>query len=607
MPNAEINGTGYPLMTLHYTVAASQPGSHLFDVTLHLPAATDAPVEIQLPAWIPGSYMIRDYARHVISIAAADADGATVHIDRVGKSGWRLAAGLRDTTVSLRVYGWDLSVRGAHIDLDHAYFNGACLLPEVIGNTAPIRLTVVRPAGLPETAVVATSMQAVDVDASGFGDYSVADYDELLDHPFEIAEQQRISFDAAGIKHEFYLRDAGKFDHARLAADCARICEDHHDLLGTPPDLDRYVFLSYALERGYGGLEHRWSSSLAISRDALPRHNELTDEKAYIILLGLISHEYFHLWNVRRLKPAAFTPMDMTQEVHTSLLWVFEGITSYYDDLGLVRSGVIDRQTYLTLLAKNLTRILRTPGRLTQSLADSSFDAWTKFYKQDENAPNAIISYYAKGALVALALDLTLRSETSTNLDEVMRTCWQRFYLDGAPGMPEDGLEQVVSELAGKDMSTFFDLNIRETKDINIGELLKRFGVDLDLRPMAGFDDLGGPTDAPSHAVYAGIVFDAQQPQRIQSILIDSPAAAAGLSAGDILLAVNGTKSDRSRFDALLKSSRPGDKLEVHAFRGNKLRVVSLILAKPVDDTAHMTIDDDASASAILLQKAWLQ
>ncbi|MFK8051470.1 MAG: M61 family metallopeptidase [Woeseiaceae bacterium] len=593
-------------MSIHYTVASTAPESHFFDVMITVPEIPDREIELVLPVWIPGSYMVRDYARHVMTVEAVDRTGQPVTVSRSGKSRWRVQTGIGETKVSLVIYGWDLSVRGAHIDRSHAYFNGACLLPEVKGHAGPFRLTVLPPEGLPESAVVATSMRPDQVDAKGFGDYMAADYDELLDHPFEIADQQCIAFEAAAVPHRFFIRGTGGFDEARFRVDCQKICEAHHALLGTPTELDRYDFLSYALDKGYGGLEHRWSSSLALSRDALPQAGQLTDERAYRTLLGLISHEYFHLWNVKRLKPAAFVPMDMSQEVHTTLLWVFEGVTSYYDDLILARSGVVSEEVYLQLLAENLTRILRTPGRFRQTLADSSFDAWTKFYKQDENAPNAIISYYAKGALAALALDLKLRAETETTLDAVMRECWQRFYLTDGAGIPEDGFERVASELADRDLSSFFDHAIRSTSDIDVAELFKPFGIQVQLHCAADSSDTGGIDHKHRRQVDSGIRFDPGNSSRIRSVIAGSAAADAGLSAGDQVVALNGRKAGRKQFDLLMQSAGPGDTMAVHAFRRDLLAEYSLTLRSADADTAVIRIDPDASDDAIARRRAWL-
>ena len=594
---------------LRYRVGASAPSTHLFDVTIDVPQIARQTIQLELPVWIPGSYMVRDYARHVVNLSAREENGDSIAVTRVGKSRWSVASAGQAVQISMTVYGWDLSVRGAHLDQSHAYFNGACLLPRVDGmDDATHLLTVERPAGLPTEAIVATSMRPIDIDGAGFGEYVADDYDELIDHPFEIAVQQCVEFEAAGIPHRFFLRGAPTFDHTRLAEDCTRICAHHHTLLGTPQELDRYVFLAYALDQGYGGLEHRWSSSLAISRSALPQPFGQTDEKAYRTLLGLISHEYFHLWNVKRLKPAAFVPMDLSREVHTELLWVFEGITSYYDDLGLVRAGVISPDEYLVLLAQNLTRILRTPGRHQQPVGESSFDAWTKFYKQDENAPNAIISYYAKGALVALALDLMLRRDTSTTLDDVMRECWQRFYLNGGSGMPEDGLECVASELAGQSLQSFFDHAVRGTDDIDIAALFDSVGVRYEVQAATGADDAGGvAADSGHYHAYMGLRLDPRQPGRIATVINDSPAAHAGLSANDVLVAVDHQKIDRAGLDRLLRLSEPGAQVRVHAFRRDELITTNLTLSAPPLDTVALSLRDDVKATTESRRDAWLR
>ncbi|MEO0617037.1 MAG: PDZ domain-containing protein [Pseudomonadota bacterium] len=594
-------------MQVGYTVAASEPGSHLFDVTLRVDGVTEGPLELALPAWIPGSYMVRDYARHVVSLSARDDSGEALAVNKTDKSTWLVAvASAGGITVALRVYAWDLSVRGAHLDDTHAYFNGTCLFPRVTGHPGAITLDIEAPAGLSEAAWVATSLRAEGVDARGFGRYVVDDYAELIDHPVEIAEQQCIEFEAAGLPHRFIVRGANELDAPRLAADLEKICAAQHELLGTPDDLDRYTFLAYALPGGYGGLEHRWSSSLVVDRDALPAPGVASSGDGYRDLLGLISHEYFHLWNVRRLKPAVLSPPDLSGEVHTGLLWVFEGITSYYDDLMLVRSGAIDVESYLEVVGRTLTRVLRTPGRLVQSLEDSSFDAWTKFYKQDENAANAIVSYYAKGAIVALALDLKLRAESDTTLDAVMRECWRRYYREGE-GMPERGLEPVAAELSGLDLGGFFEGAIRGTDDVDLAALLRPFGVTLNLRAAAGKDDKGGKSADKLPKSWCGIGMDPRDSARIARVLNGSPAAVAGVSAGDRLVAIDATRCNSGRLETLLQRRAPGDALRVTVFRGDQLREFSVTLVAPPADTAWLTRDKAVDAAVRQRFADWLQ
>ena len=413
-----------------YRIEPVDPAAHLFEVSLTVAEPHIEGQVFAMPAWIPGSYMIRDYARNVVAIRA-ESDGLDVALEKLDKSRWQAAAVDRPITIVAQVFAYDLSVRGAHLDMTHAYFNGPCVFLVAEGQEdRACELEIVAPnIKQAEDWRVATSMRRKDAANYGFGTYEADDYAELIDHPVEAGHLSIGEFEANGIPHSIAIRGQTRVDMGRLCHDLQTLCEQHLSFLGAPRDFDRYVFLLHAPGSGYGGLEHRWSSSLVCARDSLPMRGDEEVREDYRTFLGLASHEYFHSWNVKRLKPAAFTPYDLSAETHTELLWVFEGVTSYYDDLALVRSGLITERSYLELLGRTITRVLRGAGRLRQSVAESSFDAWTKFYKQDANAANAIVSYYAKGSLIALALDLKLRSETGgkISLDDVMKECWARW------------------------------------------------------------------------------------------------------------------------------------------------------------------------------------
>ncbi len=371
-----------------------------------------------LPAWIPGSYMIREFARNIVRIRA-EADGVPCALEKLDKHTWRAAAvrGARVLSVHYQVYAWDLSVRTAHLDTTHGFFNGTSVFLAVAGRSdAPCVVTIERPEGeIGRDWKLVTALppeHGRPGQACRFGRFRAADYDELIDHPVEMGRFTLARFEAAGVPHDIALTGRHDCDLERLCADLRRVCEWQIALFGTPAPVDYYVFLTMVVGEGYGGLEHRASTALICSRAELPWKGMEGLPEGYKSFLGLCSHEYFHTWNVKRIKPAAFTPYDLARENHTRLLWAFEGFTSYYDDLALVRSGVIGIDDYLGLLGKTIANVLRGSGRLKQSVAESSFDAWTKYYRQDENAPNAIVSYYAKGALIALALDLQLRAGT---------------------------------------------------------------------------------------------------------------------------------------------------------------------------------------------------
>jgi predicted metalloprotease with PDZ domain len=536
-----------------------------------------------MPAWIPGSYMIRDYAKHVVSIRA-ESDGCAVNLRKLSKSSWQADAVNRPITVVVEIYGYDQSVRGAHLDTTHAYFNGSCVFLSVAGQEDRRCVLAIRP---PEAPVgkdwrVATSMRREGAEPYGFGDYVADDYAELIDHPVEIGQLSIGEFNVNGIPHAIAIRGQSRIDIARVCHDLQTVCEQQMSLLGAPEDLDRYLFLLDAPGSGYGGLEHRWSSSLVCDRDKLPLRSDTDISDGYRTFLGLVSHEYFHLWNIKRMKPAVFTPYDLSSEVHTGLLWVFEGITSYYDDLALVRSGLISPESYLELLGQTITRVLRGAGRLRQSVEESSFDAWTKFYKQDANASNAIVSYYAKGALIALSLDLKLRQEThgKTTLDDVMQVCWERWGQSGI-GMPEDGLEAVCEEVSGLDLTDFFDASVRGTGELPLKKLLGYCGIKYQLRQAIGSDDKGGKpgnkSDTPGPWLGASLI---QRDGRSVFAVVynDGPAERAGVAPGDVAVALDGIALTAENADRRLKTYRDKDTLELVVFRGDELLLMRVTL-----------------------------
>ena len=591
-----------------YSIRPLDPAAHLYEVCVTVEKPDPQGQVFSIPAWIPGSYMIRDYARHVVAISA-ESDGVGVELTKTDKSSWKAAAVERELTLRLEIYAYDDSVRGAHLDNTHAYFNGTCVFPAVVGQEAlPCILDIANAEGAASSGWrVATSMRTDGAETYGFGQYRAADYAELIDHPVEIGELSIGEFEVSGIPHIIAIRGDTKADMARLCHDLQTVCEQHMSLLGPPTDLDRYVFLLNAPGSGYGGLEHRWSSSNVCNRDSLPVKGEEAVSDEYRTLLGLLSHEYFHLWNVKRMKPAVFTPYDLSAESHTELLWVFEGVTSYYDDLALVRSGLITVESYLELVGQTVTRVIRGEGRRRQSVSESSFDAWTKFYKQDANAQNAIVSYYAKGAMVAMTLDLKLRAETHgrVTLDDVMRECWARWGESGS-GMPEDGFEQVCTEVSGLDLDDFFTAAVRGTGELPLEHVLGEQGIRYCLRAAADRNDKGGKkgdlTKLP--AVWLGAVLANRSGATVfASIANGSPAELAGVAPGDELVALDGLKVTLAGIDARIRRYRPNDRSKLVIFRGDELLTLKLRWQEAPATTCYLEADDDERCSDWLSQQ----
>ena len=592
--------------TITYTLHPFDPAAHLFRVRLECPNPHPDGQALRMPAWIPGSYMIRDFARHIVSIRA-HCGGRPIDLRKTDKQTWLAAACEGPLTLEYEVYAWDLSVRGAHLDQTHGYFNGACVFLAVVGQEdAPCRVELSPPRDLDWH--VATSLPEDGAARYGFGRYGAANYDDLIDHPVEMGRHRTVHFKACGVAHEIHVhgRLHPNTDLQRLATDMAPICEHHIRLFGKPPPVARYVFLLMATGDGYGGLEHRASSSNLCARDDLPRTGVEAVSEGYRNLLGLLSHEYFHTWNVKRIKPAAFTPYDLSREQHTELLWVFEGITSYFDDLALVRAGRITTESYLELLARVITRVHRGSGRGKQTLLESSYDAWTRFYRQDENAANAIVSYYAKGALVALCLDLLMRRDSDACLEDVMRALWARFGQTGV-GVPEAAVERLASEISGLDLDGFFRQALRGTDDLPLEEVLRVTGVSLQWRYAQGQDDKGGqvPLDVVARPAL-GARIAAGSEARLTQVYDDGAAREAGLSAGDVIVAVNGLKVGGSNLESRIAALPLGETAHIHAFRRDELMEYTLPLKAGEADTAVLGLMHEATSEQLRCREAWL-
>jgi predicted metalloprotease with PDZ domain len=587
-----------PMKPIRYSIVPKQPAAHLFEVTVTVTDPDPSGQRFMLPVWIPGSYMIREFARNIVTLRAFNDAGRKVRVEKTDKHTWQAAPVNGALTLRYEVYAWDLSVRAAHLDDTTGFFNGTSVFLAAIGHEeAQCLVDIQKPAGPAYRSWrVATALpEARGTKRYGFGEYTAQNYDELVDHPVTLGEFALATFKAHGVPHDIVI--AGRvvsLDMARLSTDLKRICEAQIALFepkSKKAPVNRYVFMTQAVSDGYGGLEHRASTALICNRGDLPVEGRPQTTEGYRTYLGLCSHEYFHTWNVKRIKPAVFAPYDLTRENYTSLLWLFEGFTSYYDDLILVRSGLITQDEYFTMLGKVVGGVMRGSGRLKQTIAESSFDAWVKYYRQDENAPNAIVSYYTKGSLVALAFDLTIRAQTNNrkSLDDVMRLLWQRFgrdfYRGKAVGVAENEVEAVFGEATGAELGALFEHAVHSTRDLPLETLLEPFGItlapepDRNAKPSIGARVRGG-ADCTLAAVHDG-----------------SAAQKGGLSAGDVLVAIDGLRVTGSNLDALLSRYLPGAKVEVHAFRRDELRTTQLKLDGPEIGRYILSVADKRAAA----------
>jgi predicted metalloprotease with PDZ domain len=509
-----------------YRVECADRKAHLFRVTLTI-AEPAARQRVSLPVWIPGSYLVREFSKNLQNLRARQGR-RPLDARQIDKCHWDIdcAAG-QPLELRYEILAYDHSVRAAWLDEDRAFFNGTSLCLQVEGQTgAPHAIELVAPAASRWSC--ATALQPLRADRRGFGRYLAADYDELADSPVEMGAFWSGEFEVFGVPHRFVVAGAAaSFDGARLLADTRAICETqmrfwHGDRIGKrhgpKPPHDRYLFMLNAVDEGYGGLEHRHGTALICARRDLPRLDAAKQPEGYTTLLGLISHEYFHTWNVKRLRPAEFARYDYGRENYTQLLWLFEGFTSYYDDLLLRRAALIDDDAYLKLLNKTVNQVLQTPGRRVQSVAQASFDAWVKYYRQDEQTPNATVSYYTQGALVALCFDLTLRAEGKGTLDQVMRRLWEQ---SGGGPIGEDDFAAALEAVGGRPFAKEIARWVHSTAELPLAELLRAHGVDTLHDPAQRAQELGLRVAESGGGV------------QVKTVLRGGAAERAGFSAND--------------------------------------------------------------------------
>ena len=512
------------MSTVHYAVEAADLHAHLFKVTLTIaqPAARQT---VSLPVWIPGSYLVREFSKNLQNLVATQGRKKAVITQR-DKCTWDIACTPgQGLVLSYEVYAFDASVRAAWLDTQRGFFNGTSLCLRVHGWEEKTHQLQIKPVKGHSTWQAATGMTPVKVDKKGFGLYQADNYSDLVDCPVELGAFWSGHFTACGIPHRFVVAGAlPSFDGERLLADTQKICETEIRFwhgsgksAGKKAPHKNYLFMLNAVNDGYGGLEHKNSTALICNRADLPRQTAPHTNEGYTTLLGLISHEYFHTWNVKQLRPDALARYDFGQENYTPLLWFFEGFTSYYDDLLLRRAGLMDDATYFKLLGKTILQVQQTPGRHVQSVAQASFDAWVKYYRQDENTPNATVSYYTKGALVALCFDLKLRQEGQT-LDNVMRGLWQRCH---AGPMREQDLLDELHSLTGRSWQKEIASWVHSTDELPLRELLSKQGVEISAETAPMSQRLG---------VRVSEVLGSIQ---IKGVLRGGAAEKAGLAAGD--------------------------------------------------------------------------
>lgn len=593
-----------PSVEIAFTVAMPRPHTHLFDIDIAIKRSVDAPQNevLMMPVWTPGSYLIREFERNVQDFAAADAAGHPLKWEKANKNTWRVVTnGAREWHATYRVYANELSVRTSELNSDHAFWNNANLLMYLDGflkSPATVRVLA------PDVWKVASALPAVPGQRNTF---RAENFDVLYDSPFEASNFKTIVFNVKSVPHRIVIDGIGNYDPERMRRDVQKIVETQVELMGGEIPYRDYTFFLHLRANTGGGLEHLNSTALGYPRfgfiirtgeratSSAPNPTEM-QERDYRGFLALVSHEFFHLWNVKRIRPDALGPFDYTQENYTKVLWVAEGITDYYADLVLRRAGLISESEYLTAAARSMQNLQNTPGRLVQSAEESSFDAWVKYYRQDENSVNSQVSYYDKGALLGLLLDLEIRkrSGSAKSLDDVMRYLYTEFFKKNRNYGPAD-FQKACELMAGGSLEEFFDKYVGGKEELDYNGALDAAGLRLETAPAA---------DAK---LYFGADV-AQEDDRlmVKRVYAGSPAYDNGLNAGDQIVAMDNMRATKDFFNARMAEKKPGDLVNLTIFRFDDLSTLLIRLADRRESTYRIVPLTAPTALQKQIYKNWI-
>ena len=578
------------------------PGSHEFEVEIEVPALADrATAELVFPAWAPGSYLVRDFVRHVYRLSISDDRGRPLPSERLDKQRWRVGSGGRPFRVRYRVFAFEQSVRTSFLDRSHAYWNGTSLFFFIDGELdRPCEVAVARP---PRTRWrIDTALPAIP----GRPDHFRAEgFDELVDSPFEVGDHARSTFKVGAVAFDVALFGRTNADPARLLQILRRVVVATGEMFGGGFPFDRYLFIIHALPVGSGGLEHRASVTMDIAGLSFE------DEGGYQRFADLAAHEFFHAWNVKRIRDAVLGPFDYTRENYTRLLWLHEGFTDYLANVIILRAGVIDEKRFWRFIADDWPRYASRPGRGETPLAELSFEAWIKLYKPAENHVNRTVSYYEKGLWAGMVLDLLLRGKTGgrRGLPELFARLWTAFGRRDRP-IGEDDVRRAAAQVAGRSMDDFFRRFIHGTDELPLLRLLRTAGLAVAERPewAVEADKADGDRDRVKERRLRAWTGIALHPERlaVRNVVPDSPAWRAGITFGDEIVAVDGQRVTPATFARRIGDRAPRDRCRITYFRRDLLEEATLTLAESPERKLTVKPDPKASAKALAIRKGWL-
>ena len=540
--------------TVDYTVKMENPNSHYFEIEMDISEISSNELVIKMPVWAPGSYLVREFSKHVNRVYAFDEKNKALSIKKISKNSWKIdTKGVKKVKVSYEVYAFELSVRTSFLDDSHGYINGTSVFMYVDGFKNTAGKLMIQPHS--SFKKIATALKN-----EGGTTFSYSNYDELVDCPIEIGNHTVFEFDAAGVKHTVAMYGEGNYDIPTLKKDMAKIVEAETIIMGENPNKE-YLFIIHNLTVGSGGLEHKNSTTLQVNRWTY-------GEDRYMGFISLVAHEYFHLWNVKRMRPKTLGPFDYDSENYTDLLWVMEGFTSYYDELALRRAGFYTQEEYINKLFGTINYVENQPGNLVQPVAHASFDAWIKAYRPNENSVNTTISYYSKGQILAAMLDLYIinKFKGKKSLDDFMQQLYADFYKAKDVGYTEEEFQKSLEQFLGEGMDWFFDNYIYDTKIVDYRKFFKGVGL------IVGDSNAQNEADA-----YLGVRTKNEGGKVIISTVYSGSAAEMqGLSVNDEIIAIDGYRVDKSDFEDMLEMKNVNDSFEVMIARDNLIKTYTI-------------------------------
>jgi len=541
---------------IHHVLSMPNPETHYFHVQLELTDFEETELILSLPVWAPGSYLIREFSQNINRISAKDESGKQLSVEKVRKNKWKvLRNNAKKVIVNYEYYAFELTVRTSFLDMSHGYVNGTNIFmyPEGYKDKEG-RLTVVPHSSFEKVSTALNLLK--DGEASdGKFEYSFQNYDELGDCPIEMGNHEEFSFEAAGITHRVAMYGVGNYSIERLKTDMAKVIESTANVYGENPNKD-YLFIIHNSDVGSGGLEHINSTTLNVNRWTY-------EGRGYLPFLSLVAHEYFHLWHVKRFRPFELGPFDYDRENYTDLLWVMEGFTSYYDELILRRAGFYTEDQYLSKLRSTLNYVEGLPGNKVQPVAHSSFDAWIKAYRPNENSRNTTISYYSKGHLIAAVFDAMMikKYKGKKSMDDFLQLLYTNYYKKENRGIKKEEFKKELEKFIGMDLTDFFNDHIYGTKTIDFAKYFAPLGLEISMN------------DAEKVA-FGVNASDSNGKLIVRSVTSGSEAEKAGLSPNDEIISFQGIRVGQSDFNKYLEELNVGSEFLLIISRDGLLEVL---------------------------------